>query len=85
MPEKEFETRSAKPVSKPPIISSRPPTMEQLYTMRTDELVKLLLSPELARSMNAPMRQLIIKILQEREGNAFVQRLLGKGNADKRK
>ena len=58
MPEKEFETRSTKPVSKPPIISSGPPTMEQLHTMRTEELVKLLLSPELARSMNAPMRQL---------------------------
>lgn len=78
MSEKEFETKSTKPVNKPPIISSRPPTMEQLHTMRTEELVKLLLSPELARPLIAPLRQLIIKILQEREGNAFVQRLLGK-------
>lgn len=51
--------------------------------MKTDELVKLLLSPELAKPVNAPLRQQIIKILQEREGNAFVQRLLGKGAGGK--
>jgi hypothetical protein len=33
--------------------------------------------------MNAPLRQQIIKILQEREGNAFVQRLLGKNAGGK--
>jgi hypothetical protein len=57
--------------------------MELLYSMKTDELVKLLLSPELAKPVNAPLRQQIIKILQEREGNAFVQRLLGKGAGGK--
>lgn len=46
--------------------------------MSTDELVKLLMSPEMSRPMNEPIRQQIIMILQEREGNAFVQRLLGK-------
>jgi hypothetical protein len=30
------------------------------------------------KPVNAPLRQQIIKLLQEREGNAFVQRLLGK-------
>lgn len=83
MPEKEFETKSTKPVSKPPPISTRPPAMEQLYTMRTDKLVKLLMSPELAKPVNAPLRQIIVKILQQREGNAFVQRLLGKGAGGK--
>ncbi len=83
MPEKEFETKPTKPVSRVIPISSLPPTMEQLQTMRTDELVKLLMSPELAKPVNAPLRQQIIKILQRREGNAFVQRLLGKGAGGK--
>jgi hypothetical protein len=83
MPEKEFETKSTKPLSKVIPITSRPPTMEQLYSMKTDELVKLLLSPELAKPMNASLRQIIIKILQQREGNAFVQRLMGKGAGGK--
>jgi hypothetical protein len=52
--------------------------MEQLRTMHTEELVKLLMSPELAQPVNAILRQQIIEIPQEREGNAFVQRLLGK-------
>ncbi len=83
MPEKEFETKSTKPISRRIQTSSNPPTMEQLHTMRTDELVKRLLSPEIARPVNAPLRQQIIKILLEREGNAFVQRLLGKGAGGK--
>lgn len=70
--------KQTNPVSKPPPEVSHPPKMEQLHTMTTEELVELLMSPELARSMNAPVRQQIIKVLQEREGNAFVQRLLGK-------
>ncbi len=78
MPEKEYESKTTKPVSKVIPPASKTPTMEQLYSMRTDELVKLLLSPELAKPVNAPLRQQIIKILQEREGNAFVQRLIGK-------
>ena len=46
--------------------------------MSTEELVKLLMSPELAQPVNAALRQQIIEILQERKGNAFVQHLLGK-------
>ncbi len=83
MPEKEFETKPSKPIVKPTQISSRTPTMEQLYTMKTDDLVKLLLSPELTKPVNAPLRQQIIRILQQREGNAFIQRLLGKGAGEK--
>lgn len=56
MPEKEFETKSTKPVSKVIPITSRLPAMEHLYSM---------------------------KVLQQREGNAFVQRLLGKGAGGK--
>ncbi len=80
MPEKEFETKPTKPVSRVIPITSSLPSMEQLYSMKTDELVKLLLSPDLAKPVNAPLRQQIVKILQGREGNAFVQRLLGKGS-----
>jgi hypothetical protein len=80
MPEKDFETKSTKPARKIIPISSRTPTMEQLSTRTTDELVKMLLSPDTAKPANAPLRQQIIKILQGREGNAFVQRLLGIGS-----
>lgn len=59
------------------------PTRDQLRAMTTDELVKMLLSPEMARSMNEPLRQQIIEILQRREGNAFVQRILGKSTKKK--
>lgn len=78
MPEKDFEAKTTKPVSRVIPISTRIPNMEQLNPMKTDELVKLLLSPELAKPVNAVLRQQIIKLLQEREGNAFVQRLIGK-------
>ena len=78
MPEREYESKTAKPIHKVIPASSRTPTTEQLYNMKTDELVKLLLSPELAKPVNAVLRQQIIKLLQEREGNAFVQRLIGK-------
>jgi hypothetical protein len=77
---KELESlgKSKSPAPKVAPSSIRTPTMEQLKAMTTDELVKLLMSPEMSRSVNAPLREQIIKILQEREGNAFVQRLLGK-------
>jgi len=78
MPEREYESKTTKPIPRVIPTSSRPPTMEQLYSMKTDELVKLLLSPELAKAANSVLRQQIIKLLQEREGNAFVQRLIGK-------
>ncbi len=77
MPEKDFEAKSPKPVFKPPPISSKSPRLEQLLAMPTDQLIKMLLSPEMARSENAPLRQQIIRLLQERKGNAFVQSLLG--------
>lgn len=83
MPEKEYETKITKPISRPPPITSKSPTLEQLLAMTTDQLVKMLLNPEMARPANAPLRQQIIKLLQQREGNAFVQRLLGKGTGGK--
>lgn len=46
-------------------------TMEQLHTMRTDELVKLLLSPELAKPVNAPLRQQVIKSLSVKPTHQF--------------
>lgn len=83
MPEKEYESKTTKPIRKVVPISSRTPTIDQLYSMKTDELVKLLLSPELAKTVNAVLRQQVIKILQEREGNAFVQRVIGKPSPGK--
>jgi hypothetical protein len=77
MQDKEFETKPSKPVFKPPPTSSQTPTMEQLNAMKTDDLVKLLLSHDMAKPANAILRQQIIKMLQERKGNAFVQNLLG--------
>jgi hypothetical protein len=74
---KEYETRTTNPKTKEPPSVTHPPTREQLNSMTTDELVRMLLSPELALPANAPVRQQIIIILQEREGNAFVERLLG--------
>lgn len=84
MPEKEFETRTTKPVNKPPPINSKSPKLEQLLAMTSDQLIKMLLSPDMARPENAPLRQQIIRILQERKGNAFVQNLLGGKNSTKK-
>lgn len=76
MPEKEFEPKVIKPATKPHPIISQSSTMDQLLAVTTDQLIKMLLSPDMARPENASMRQQIIKILQERKGNAFVQSLL---------
>lgn len=77
---KDFEplNKTANPLPKSTPVVSRPPTTEQIRSMTTDELVRMLMSPELARPMNAPLRQQITEILQKREGNEFVNRLLGK-------
>lgn len=77
MKELKYLNKQGEPVSKTPSKVSHPPKMAQLHAMSTEELVKMLMNPELARSMNIALRQQIVKILQEREGNAFVQRLLG--------
>ena len=77
MKELESPTKAKSPAPKTTLSPSRPPTLEQLRGMTTDELVKLLMSSEMAQPANEHLRQQIIKILQEREGNAFVQRLLG--------
>lgn len=78
MKTKEYETKISKPARKEPSPVLHPTTMEHLRSMTTDELVKMLTKPESTRSMNATLRQQIIKILQERKGNAFVQKLLEK-------
>jgi hypothetical protein len=80
MPDKEFETKPPKPIFKPPLTSSQHPTMEQLNAMKTDAIVMLLLSHEMAKPANVILRQQIIKILQERKGYVFVNSLL-KGRA----
>ncbi len=79
MPEKDREISKASlsQVKRAPQTSSKTPNMEQLVTKSTDELIRLLVSPDMNIPVNAPIRQLIIKILQERKGNAFVQTLLG--------
>jgi hypothetical protein len=59
----------------PPSVASLTPA--HLRTMSTDDLVKLLMSPELAQPANAPVREQVITLLQEREGNDFVRRVLG--------
>ncbi len=78
MKELEPLDRSKIPVPKVVPSHSRTPTMEQLQAMSTHDLVKLLMSPDMAKPMNQTLRQMIIQLLQQREGNAFVQRLLGK-------
>jgi len=57
--------------------------MEQLRSMTTDDLVRLLVSPQMSKSANAAIRQQIIRILIERKGAAFVQKLLGDNTARK--
>lgn len=78
MKELESSSKANTPPPKPAPSVTHPPSMEQFKAMSTEELVKLLMSSDMTKPMNAPMRELIIKILQEREGNAFVQRLVGK-------
>ena len=78
MKELEPPGKSKSPTPKVVPSSHRTPTMEQLKTMSTDDLVKLLMNPDMAKPMQQPLRQMAIQILQQREGNAFVQRLLGK-------
>ena len=84
MPEREFEATPAKPMTKTrPIISSSP-TLEKLLVMPDEQLIKMLLRQEMSKLENAPIRQRIIRILQERKGNAFVQSLLeGKTSSEK--
>lgn len=76
MKELELQDKSKSPSPKPAPSHRRTPAMEQLNTMTTDDLVKLLMSPDMAKPMHQPLRQLVIQILQQREGNAFVQRAL---------
>ena len=78
MKELESSSKAKKPTSKAAPSVSGPPTKEQLRTMTTDELVKMLMSLDMAQPMNQPLCQMVIQILQQREGNAFVQRLFGK-------
>ena len=54
-----------------------PPTKYQLRTKTTDQMVKILMSSEMLKPANAQLRQMVIKLLQERKGNAFEQTLLG--------
>lgn len=77
---KELEPESKKEATVRKVIQSTSPpqSLDQLHAMSTDELVKILMSHKLAKPANVVLRQQIIKILQEREGNAFVQRLIGK-------
>jgi hypothetical protein len=77
---KEFESPDKSRPLVPKIVPSRSraPTMEQLRAMTTDKLIKLLMSLDMAQPTNQPLCQMIIQTLQQREGNAFVQRLLGK-------
>jgi hypothetical protein len=77
---KELEAPDKSKPSVPKVVPShrRTATMEQLRAMTTDKLVKLLMSLDKAQSRHQPLCQMIIHILQQREGNAFVQRLLGK-------
>jgi len=77
MNELEYLSKTANLATKSKKAVSSPPTKDQLRTMTTDRLVRMLMSPDISKSANASLRQQVIKQLQEREGNAFVQRLLG--------
>jgi hypothetical protein len=72
MKEPEPPGKSKSPTPKVVPSHSRTPMMEQLKAMTTDELVKLLMSPDMAKPMHQPLRHLVIQILLRREGNAFV-------------
>jgi hypothetical protein len=76
-----MRTHKGKKESSPSVPVPHLPTAQltdtRLRNMTTDELVKLLMSPELAQTANFTIKQQIITILQEREGNEFVRRLLG--------
>jgi hypothetical protein len=81
---KEHEVKTANLKTKENLSVSHHPTKDQLQYLTSEQLIKMLLSPEMERSENAPLRQQIIKILQERKGNAFVQNLLvGKTSSGK--
>ena len=75
--DREISKAALSQVKRVPQTSSKTQNMEQLLTRSTDELIRVLMSPDMNMPVNAPLRQLIIKILQERKGNAFVQTLLG--------
>jgi len=79
MAEKDHESKKSTPshVKIIPELAFKTPTREQLITRSTDELIRQLMSPEMKIPVNASLCNLIIKILQERKGNAFVQNLLG--------
>lgn len=78
MKELELQKKLADTPAKPAPAVSNSPTPEKLHSLTTDDLVKLLMSPEISKPANAAVRLQIIRLLQEREGNAFVQRLLGR-------
>lgn len=70
----EFQDMNTNPrIITTPMVS-KSPRLEQLCSMTTDHLVRMLQSSEHARLENTPLGQQIIKILQEREGNAFLRR-----------
>ena len=74
---KELELPAKAPQKKVNPPSVHPPVRE-LRDMSSDELVRKLKSPEMAHPANSVLRQQIIRILQEREGNTFVRKLIGK-------
>lgn len=73
--EKAYQTANEPLPSIEPSITSL--TEVQLRTRSTDELVRLLTSQELMQPVNAAVRQRVIALLQEREGNEFVGKVLG--------
>lgn len=76
--DREISKAALSQIRRVPQTSSKTQNMEQLLTRSTDELIRVLMSPDMNMPVNVPLRQLVIKILQERKGNAFVQALLGK-------
>lgn len=80
MNELEYLPKTANPANKSAKAASSPPTKDQLHTMTTDQLVRMLMSADMSKPANISQRQQVIKLLQEREGNAFVDRLLGKSS-----
>jgi hypothetical protein len=83
MNELDYLPKTAKPATKSAKAVSSPPTKDKFSTMTTDQLVRMLVSADLSKPANASQRQKVIKLLQEREGNAFVQRLIGKTTGGK--
>jgi hypothetical protein len=80
MTELDFLPKTANLANKSEKAASSQPIKEPLHTMTPDQLARMLMSADMSKPANASKRHQVIKQHQEREGNAFVDRLIGKSS-----